>query len=224
VVVRTGLNTTTTRTLTGTANEIAVANGDGVGNHPTIALAATVDLSGKTATAPVKAGTSAATPASCTANKELYIKTDATAGQQLFLCNGAGNGWNLVGDGGGSGAAWRESFRAAICQGSTASTGFSLPVSNAPAPECVTGANSLYGILAFNDATDQSLQGRVVLPSGFSALTLDLKWRAAAASGNVVRRPGMEHGDERHRGRQGDHARMERRHCFQCRRDGLRRG
>ena len=64
----------------------------------------TQDLSGATATLPVKAGTTAGAPATCTANKELYIKTDASpAGQQVFICNGTGNGWNLVGDGGGAG-------------------------------------------------------------------------------------------------------------------------
>ncbi len=53
----------------------------------------------------VHAGLSTATPASCTASKELYIKTDATAGQQLYLCDSAGTGWNLVGDGAGGGSA-----------------------------------------------------------------------------------------------------------------------
>ncbi len=64
----------------------------------------TQDMSAATATLPVKAGTDAGKPATCTANKELYIKTDVTAGQQLFICNATGNGWNLVGDGGGAGA------------------------------------------------------------------------------------------------------------------------
>ncbi len=59
------------------------------------------DFSGASSTLPVKAGTTF--PSSCVANKELFIKTDATAGQQLFICNSAGNGWNLVGDGGGTG-------------------------------------------------------------------------------------------------------------------------
>jgi hypothetical protein len=68
----------------------------------------TQDLSAATATLPVKSVISASAPSSCTANKELLIKTDATAGQQLFICNGSGNGWNLVGD--GSGGAGVTSF------------------------------------------------------------------------------------------------------------------
>jgi len=43
-------------------------------------------------------------PATCTANKEIYVDTDATpAGQQVYLCNSAGTGWNLIGDGGAGG-------------------------------------------------------------------------------------------------------------------------
>jgi hypothetical protein len=103
IVARTAANTSAARTITGTTNEIALTNGDGVSGNPTVALATVVDLSGKTQTLPVKATTTAGAPSSCTANKELLIKTDATAGQQLFICNGAGNGWNLLGDGGGGG-------------------------------------------------------------------------------------------------------------------------
>jgi hypothetical protein len=97
----------TTVTVAGTANEITSSAGaqDLSANRTwTLSIPATFDLSGKTATAPIKAGTSAATPGTCIASKELYIKTDATAGQQLFLCNGAGNGFNLVGDGGAGSA------------------------------------------------------------------------------------------------------------------------
>jgi hypothetical protein len=61
------------------------------------------DFSGALKTLPVKSGTTL--PASCTANKELFLKTDASGGQKLFVCNSAGNGWDLVGDGGGGGGA-----------------------------------------------------------------------------------------------------------------------
>lgn len=63
----------------------------------------TQDFSAAGATLPVKSGLSAATPATCIASKELFLKTDATAGQQLFLCNASGNGWVLAGDGVGAG-------------------------------------------------------------------------------------------------------------------------
>jgi len=59
--------------------------------------AGTQDFSGAGATLPVRALLSAAAPASCVASKELLVMTDATPGQQLFICNAAGNGWVLVG-------------------------------------------------------------------------------------------------------------------------------
>ena len=74
-----------------------------VASYAQIKSGSTVDFSGAGATLPVKAGSGASAPATCTANKELYIKTDAPAGQQLYLCNTAGSGWNLVGDGGSGG-------------------------------------------------------------------------------------------------------------------------
>ncbi len=59
--------------------------------------AGTQDFSGAAATLPVRAILSANTPAACVASKELLIKTDAPAGQQLFICNSTANGWILIG-------------------------------------------------------------------------------------------------------------------------------
>jgi trimeric autotransporter adhesin len=63
----------------------------------------TQDFSAAAATLPVRALPSAQTPATCVASKELLIKTDAPAGQQLFLCDAGGTTWNLVGDGASGG-------------------------------------------------------------------------------------------------------------------------
>jgi hypothetical protein len=65
--------------------------------------AGTQDFSAAGATLPVRALPSAQTPVSCVAGKELLIKTDATAGQQLFICDANGTRWNLVGDGAAGG-------------------------------------------------------------------------------------------------------------------------
>ncbi|GEM_PF-5690960 len=45
---RTGSGTASARTLTGTSNEISIADGDGVSGNPTFSLPSTIDLSGKT--------------------------------------------------------------------------------------------------------------------------------------------------------------------------------
>lgn len=65
--------------------------------------AGTQDFSGAGATLPVRSVLTANTPATCVAGKELIIKTDAPAGQQLFICDASGTNWDLVGDGAAGG-------------------------------------------------------------------------------------------------------------------------
>lgn len=48
VIVRTGAGTAAARTITGTANEVTVVNGDGVAGNPTISLPAAMTMTGKT--------------------------------------------------------------------------------------------------------------------------------------------------------------------------------
>lgn len=50
LIVRTGAGTAAVRTVTGTANEITVANGDGVSGNPTLSLPAALTFTGKTVT------------------------------------------------------------------------------------------------------------------------------------------------------------------------------
>ncbi|MCU1309257.1 MAG: phage related tail fiber protein, partial [Candidatus Angelobacter sp.] len=67
----------------------------------TKAFTGTLDASAATSTMPVHV--SSTFPATCAAQSEMLIKTGAvTAGQQLYICNAAGNGWNITGDGLGS--------------------------------------------------------------------------------------------------------------------------
>jgi len=97
IVARTAANTSSARTITGTANEITVTNGDGVSGNPTLSIAAAFDISGKTSTKPAKMGTAA--PGTCGLG-EVFFDTDAPAGQNLYGCT-ATNTWTLLGDGGG---------------------------------------------------------------------------------------------------------------------------
>lgn len=50
VVVRTSVGTTTARTITGTANQITVTNGDGVAGNPTLSFPSAITLTGITLT------------------------------------------------------------------------------------------------------------------------------------------------------------------------------
>lgn len=95
LAVKTGANTATNRTITGTANEISVSNGDGVSGNPTLSLPSALDLGGKSLEIPN--GTSL--PGTCTVGQQ-FMDIDATSGQRLYLCESV-NTWALQGDGGG---------------------------------------------------------------------------------------------------------------------------
>jgi hypothetical protein len=99
IIARTGSGTASIRALAGTANEISVANADAVSGNPTISIASTFDVSGKTSTKPIKSGTTL--PGAC-AIGEYFFKSDATAGQNTYACS-ATNTWALQGGGG-----WRK--------------------------------------------------------------------------------------------------------------------
>lgn len=80
--------------ITGTANEVAASASTGA---ITLSLPSTVNLAGKTVRIP--SGTTL--PATCTVADE-FMDTDATLGQQFYLCTST-NTWTLQGDGGGGG-------------------------------------------------------------------------------------------------------------------------
>lgn len=74
IIARTAASTYDERTITGTANEITMTNGDGVAGNPTIALAASLDLGGKVLEIPN--GTSGTTDAT----GKMYLDTDGDGG------------------------------------------------------------------------------------------------------------------------------------------------
>jgi hypothetical protein len=99
IIARTGSGTASTRALAGTANEISVANADAVSGNPTISIASTFDVSGKSSTKPIKSGTTL--PGACGVG-EYFFKSDAAAGQNTYACT-ATDTWALQGGGG-----WRK--------------------------------------------------------------------------------------------------------------------
>jgi hypothetical protein len=66
----------------------------------------TQDFESASVTRPFRRLAYASFPGTCTANREFLERSDpATAGQVVYVCNSSGNGWDLVGDGGGGGGA-----------------------------------------------------------------------------------------------------------------------
>lgn len=63
MVARTASNAAAVRTITGTANEITLTNGDGVAGNPTVSIPAAVTLTGKTLTGGTFASPTLTTPA-----------------------------------------------------------------------------------------------------------------------------------------------------------------
>lgn len=94
LIARTGSGTAAVRTITGTTNETAITNGDGVSGNPTIGLASTIDLSSKTAVI-LKVGALSSIPATCTVGA-VYVASDQTPGRNLYLCTST-NTWSLQG-------------------------------------------------------------------------------------------------------------------------------
>lgn len=88
IVVRTALNTSVNRTLTGTSNEITVTNGDGVSGNPTISLPSAITLTGKTLT-----GGTLTTPTINVNDADFSIRDDGdTTKIAKFQCSGISAG------------------------------------------------------------------------------------------------------------------------------------
>ncbi len=84
VVVRTGVNTSVNRTITGTTNQVTVTNGDGVSGNPTISLDSDIAAIGANATngliTRTGSGTISARTITGTANKVTVTNGDGVSG------------------------------------------------------------------------------------------------------------------------------------------------
>ena len=79
-------------------------------------------------------------------------------------------------------------FIAAGVNAGTAAPMLDIPSSNGAAAAAITsGTNTLYAVLDFDAATDESAQGSFQLPTGWTGnVDVDLDWMSAATSGNVI--------------------------------------
>lgn len=91
VVVRTADGAATTRTVTGTANEITLTNGDGIAGNPTVSIPAAVTFTGKTVTGGTFSSPTLTTPslgvATATSINKVAI-TQPAIGSTLTIADG----------------------------------------------------------------------------------------------------------------------------------------
>lgn len=141
-------------------------------------IGGTQDFSGAGATLPVRALPSAQTPSTCVANKELLIKTDAPAGQQLFLCDTGGTTWNLVGDGASGGV---TAFNGRNGSVSPASGDYSFSqISGSLAASQLPALTGDVTEAAGSGVTLLSSTG--VTPGAYSKVNVDLKGRVTSGT------------------------------------------
>ena len=135
--------------------------------------AGTQDFSAAAATLPVRAVLSASTPGTCVAGKELLIKIDAPAGQQLFICNANGSSWNLVGDGASGGV---TSFNGRSGGVSSAANDYSFSqISGSITPSQLPALTGDVFTSAGSNLTLLSATG--VAPGSYSKVAVDSKGR-----------------------------------------------
>lgn len=158
VVVRSGLNTTINRTITGTSNEVDVTNGNGVSGNPTLALAATLNLTSKT----VRIPNSTTLPGTCSVG-DIYMDTDATSGQRLYLCQ-ATNTWAVQGDGAGSFTANQLLYGTG--SGVTSAGGFTVDTTNIRIKAAGASGSIQSGFDADNSNTAGASAGYRILHGG----------------------------------------------------------
>lgn len=126
---------------------------------------------------------------------KVWIRSDAASPlSSFYTCSNTGvatYAWELIGTGAGGFVAnpvpFLAIYKAAVCQGSSPTLGFSTPVSNPATTVCVTGSNTQFAVAQFTTAAILSVQDHFTLPSDFTgAIDLSGVWRTAETTGSVV--------------------------------------
>jgi len=157
------------------------------------------DTATASSTIEIVAGTNITASKSCAAGKCAVTVNNSQAAYTLPTAAADTLGGVKVGSGltitdgvlaasGGSSTSYL-SFPAANCQLGAAATGFALPATNYPTATCVTGTNTIYGVLSFaNNASGaaQSIQTTVALSGTISSIDVTGKWRTSAVEGDVA--------------------------------------
>jgi hypothetical protein len=195
IVVRTALNTTVARTLTGTANQIVATNGSGVSGNPTISLAQNLTwgdgsqstlvhtFNVSTGTDPVLTAGNGFIDISTGELRQGGVAVTTPSAVQVFThktfdAEATGNILTTVS---------RISIDGAGCDAGTASPNWDLPTSGAPTASC-TGTTTTVGSLDFADAATTSATRHLRLPSDWTgSVDVNLAWLANSSSTNAVR-------------------------------------
>jgi hypothetical protein len=117
-----------------------------------------VDFSGAV-TAPVRTVLTANIPSLCFSSKELLLVTDAFPGQQLFVCNSNGNGWVLLGDGGGSAGSSNVSGNTTGTLENVSQLGSGTGLTVSSTSGTAVSASSTSGMAIHGDSTSVGVQG-----------------------------------------------------------------
>jgi hypothetical protein len=71
------------------------------------------------------------------------------------------------------------------CNNATASPNWDLPTTNAPTPNCLTGANTQQGTMDFDDTAARTMQTSFILPPGWTGnVDVDVDWLVTAGGGS----------------------------------------
>lgn len=94
ILTQTAADTFTGRTITGTANEVTVTNGDGVSGNPTLSLPTALTFTGKTVTGGTLTGLTSVGTTDATITGDLTLGGNATRSARIIMKEDSDNGSN----------------------------------------------------------------------------------------------------------------------------------